>query len=116
MLFKVHLVATGISWQGLNQIVCALRFFYGLTLGEADVPERIPYAREPPKLPGVLSADEVVRFLLIRGEPEQPGGADHRLCGRAQASEVAGLRVLDVDSARGASFKSATAKARRTAM
>src|ERR1700691_503006 len=45
--FQVHLVSTGISWPGLNQIVCALRFFYGVTLGEAAVPERIPYAREP---------------------------------------------------------------------
>jgi hypothetical protein len=33
--FQVHLVSTGISWPGLNQIVCALRFFYGVTLGEA---------------------------------------------------------------------------------
>jgi site-specific recombinase XerD len=45
--FQVHLVSTGISWPGLNQIVCALRFFYGVTLGEALIPERIPYAREP---------------------------------------------------------------------
>jgi hypothetical protein len=29
----------------------------------ATVPERIAYAREPSKLPAVLSADEVVRFL-----------------------------------------------------
>jgi integrase/recombinase XerD len=29
----VHLVSTGISWPALNQIVCALRFFYGVTLG-----------------------------------------------------------------------------------
>ena len=27
--FQVHLVSTGISWPGLNQTVCALRFFYG---------------------------------------------------------------------------------------
>jgi hypothetical protein len=30
--FQVHLVAKGISWPGLNQIVCALRFFCGVTL------------------------------------------------------------------------------------
>src|ERR1700735_516129 len=45
--FQVHLVSTGVSWPGLNQIVCALRFFYGVTLGEAAVPERLPYARQP---------------------------------------------------------------------
>src|SRR5207342_2999659 len=33
--FQVHLVSIGISWPALNQIVCALRFFYGVTLGEA---------------------------------------------------------------------------------
>jgi site-specific recombinase XerD len=61
--FQVHLVATGISWPALNQIVCALGFFYGVTLSHAVIPERIAYAREPRKLPVVLSADEVVRFL-----------------------------------------------------
>jgi hypothetical protein len=57
------LVATGISWPALNQIVCALRFLYGVTLGQATVPERIAYARKPSKLPVVLTADEIVRFL-----------------------------------------------------
>src|SRR3954471_6086483 len=61
--FQVHLVSTGISWPSLNQIVCALCFFYGITLGIATLPERIPHAREPRKLPVVLSADEVVQFL-----------------------------------------------------
>ena len=31
--FQVHLVARGMSWPALNQTVCALRFFYGVTLG-----------------------------------------------------------------------------------
>ena len=79
--FQVHLVSTGISWPGLNQIVCALRFFYGVTLGEAAVPERIPYAREPRKLPIVLSADEVVRFLEAVSSSEEPRRADDSLCG-----------------------------------
>ena len=53
----------GSRWPALNQIVCALRFFYGVTLGQATVPERIAYAREPSKLSAVLSVNEVVRFL-----------------------------------------------------
>ena len=35
--FQVHLVSTGISWAALNQIVCALRFFYGVTLGQNEM-------------------------------------------------------------------------------
>ena len=61
--FQVHLVAGGMSWPALNQTVCALRFLYGVTLKQADLPERIPYARTPRKLPVVLGADEVVCFL-----------------------------------------------------
>jgi site-specific recombinase XerD len=61
--FQVHLIAGGISWPALNQTVCALRFLYGVTLRQADLPERIPYARTPRQLPVVLGADEVVRFL-----------------------------------------------------
>jgi hypothetical protein len=49
--FQVHLVATGISWPALNQIVCALRFFYGVTLGQdTDAPA------PPPAPPTVISA------------------------------------------------------------
>ncbi len=44
---QVHLVTTGISLPSLNQIVCAFRFFLGATLGQATIPKRIAYAREP---------------------------------------------------------------------
>ena len=68
--FQVHLVAGGISWPALNQTVCALRFLYGVTLKQPDLPERIPYARTPRKLPVVLGADEVVRFLEAVPSPK----------------------------------------------
>ena len=99
--FQVHLVSTGISWPALNQIVCALRFFYGVTLGEADVPERIPYAREPRKLPVVLSADEVVQFLEAVSSLKSRAALTTAYAAGLRASEVAGLRVEDIDSARG---------------
>ena len=30
--YQVHLTSQGIAWASLNQTVCALRFFYGVTL------------------------------------------------------------------------------------
>ena len=99
--FQVHLAGTGISWPGLNQIVCALRFFYGVTLRRTDIPELIPYAREPHKLPVVLSADEVVRFLqAVSGLKSRAALATAYAAG-LRAAEVASLRVADIDSARG---------------
>ena len=61
--YQLHLIAQQRSWSHINQVVCALRFFYGITLGWTDALERIVAAREPQKLPVVLSADEIVRFL-----------------------------------------------------
>src|SRR5271163_494944 len=60
---QVHLVSNGIAWASLNQVVCSLRFFYGVTLGCDAIAERIACVSKPRKLPAVLSADEVVRFL-----------------------------------------------------
>ncbi len=51
--YQVHLASKGVAWASLNQVVCALRFFYGVTMGEETIPERIAYAREPRKLPVV---------------------------------------------------------------
>src|SRR4029077_184842 len=98
--FQVHLVSTGISWPALNQTVCALRFFYGVTLGHGEIPERIPYAREPRKLPSVLSADEVVRFLEAVPSLKARTALTTAYAAGLRASEAVGLKVGDIDSGR----------------
>lgn len=98
--FQVHLVSSGISWAALNQTVCALRFFYGVTLGHGEIPERIPYAREPRKLPVVLSADEVVRFLEAVSSLKTRVALTTAYAAGLRSSEVVGLKVADIDSAR----------------
>ncbi|BBD36268.1 integrase [Aminobacter sp. Y103A] len=99
--FQVHLVSTGISWPALNQTVCALRFFYGVTLGHAEIPERIAYARAPRTLPVVLSADEVVRFLEAVPRLKTRTALTTAYAAGLRASETVGLKVGDIDSERG---------------
>ena len=98
--YQVQLVARGISWPALNQTVCALRFFYGVTLGQSELPERIPYAREPRKLPLVLSADEVVRFLEAVPGLKSRTALTTAYAAGLRASEAARLKVGDIDSGR----------------
>lgn len=101
--FQVYLVSQDISWPALNQTVCALRFFYGVTLNRAEIPERIACARTPRKLPTILSADEVVRFLeavpslkartaLTAAWLPVPQGCAPR--------QAVSLRIADIDSDR----------------
>lgn len=98
--FQVHLASKGVAWASLNQTVAALRFFYGVTLGLAEVPERIAYAREPRRLPVVLSADEVVRFLEAVPSLKARAALTTAYAAGLRVSEVIGLRVGDIDSGR----------------
>ena len=91
--FQVHLVAGGMSWPALNQTVCALGFLYGVTLRQADLPERIAYAREPQKLPVVLSAEEVVRFLEAVPSLKCRAALTTAYAAGLRASEVASLKA-----------------------
>jgi integrase/recombinase XerD len=98
--YQVHLVANGISWPALNQTVCALRFFYGVTLGHTEIPERIPYARNPRGLPEVLGADEVVRFLEAVPSLRTRTALTTAYAAGLRASETVGLKVANIDSSR----------------
>ena len=61
--YQLHLIAQQRSWSHINQVSCALRFFFGVTLGRSEAIERIVAGREPQTLPAVLNGDEIVRFL-----------------------------------------------------
>ena len=98
--FQVHLVSQGVSWPALNQTVCALRFFFGVTLDRAEIPERIVYARTPHKLPTILSADEVVRFLEAVPSLKARTALTTAYAAGLRASEAVSLKIADIDSAR----------------
>jgi hypothetical protein len=61
--YQLHLAGLGLSWSHINQVSCALRFFFGVTVGRPEAFDRIISAKEPKKLPVVLSGEEIVRFL-----------------------------------------------------
>ena len=98
--YQVHLASQGIAWATLNQTVAALRFFYGVTLGRPEIPERIAYAREPRRLPIVLSADEVVRFLEAVPSLKSRTALTTAYAAGLRVSEVVALKVADIDSGR----------------
>jgi integrase/recombinase XerD len=98
--FQVHLVSQGISWPALNQTVCALRFFYGVTLDRAEIPERIAYARTPRKLPTILSADEIVHLLEAVPSLKARTALTAAYAAGLRVSEAVSLKLADIDSDR----------------
>jgi site-specific recombinase XerD len=98
--YQVHLVSAGVSWGAFNQAVCALRFFFGVTLGRAAIVERIPYARKPQRLPVVLSAAEVTRFLTGVTNLKHRMALTTAYAAGLRVSEVVRLKIADIDSSR----------------
>ena len=65
-----------------------------------EIPERIAYAREPRKLPVILSADEVVRFLEAVPSLKTRTALTMAYAAGLRASEAVSLKVADIDSSR----------------
>jgi len=98
--YQVHLVAKQRSWPHINQVSCALRFFYGVTLDQPDIVPKIVSAREPQKLPVVLSADEIVTFLETVSGLRNRTALTTAYGAGLRVREVSRLKVGDIDSGR----------------
>ncbi len=98
--FQVHLASQGNAWSTVNQTVCALRFFYGVTLGRERMPKHLAYAHEPSKLPVVLSASEVARFLAAVPSVRSRAVLTTAYAAGLRVSEAVSLKITDVDSER----------------
>ena len=71
-----------------------------MTQCRSTIVDRIPFAREPRKLPTVLSADEVVRFLEAVSSLKARVALTTAYAAGLRVSEVAALKVADIDSSR----------------
>lgn len=99
--YQVYLVQEKqVSWCSFNQSVAALRFLYRCTLHEDWAIERIPYPRRGQKLPVVLSISEVLQFFHSINSIKHRAMLMTAYAAGLRVSEVACLRVPDIDSQR----------------
>jgi integrase/recombinase XerD len=99
--YLLHLVQERqASWNVYRQARCALQFFYRVTLGRDWVVARVACPKLPKRLPAVLSPDEMARFLDALDNPKHRARLMTAYAGGLRLSEVARLRVEDIDSAR----------------
>src|SRR5246127_5226198 len=98
--YQLHLVQQKYSWSHTNQVACALRFFYGITLGQKEAFERIIAGKAPEKLPPVLNSEEVVRFLQAVVGLRNRVALTTAYAAGLRIGEVARLKVTSIDSER----------------
>jgi len=98
--YQLHLLQKKVSWSTFNQSVCALRFFYGTTLGRKDYVKRLPYGKKPKRVPVVLSREEVLKFLQSILSRKQRMLLTTMYATGMRVGEAVQLRVADIDSRR----------------
>jgi site-specific recombinase XerD len=99
--FQVYLTTEKhVSAATLNVYTSALRFLYTVTLERDWNIRSITYAKTPKKLPDVLTQDEVIRLLAGIANLKHRAIVMTLYAAGLRVSEVAGLRVADIDSTR----------------
>jgi integrase/recombinase XerD len=98
--YQLHLFSRGLQPQTINQIMCALRFFFGTTMGMANVAEHIPLARRSDPLPAILSREQVAGFLKAIPNPKHRTAFATIYAAGLRVSELVALTAKDIDSDR----------------
>ena len=99
--WQLGLRERGLSFSTYNTHSCALRFFFRyVDVRGADLTTLVPFARRERKLPSILSQDEVRALLgALRNGRDRVMVTLAYACG-LRVSELASLRVADIDGAR----------------
>jgi len=98
--FQLHLLKQKAKFHTLQQLVCALRFLYRVTLERSWAVEKIPFPKKERHLPVVLSREEVLHLLRCVSNIKHRAILTTCYGGGLRVAEVAGLKVTDVDSSR----------------
>src|SRR6185369_15364134 len=91
---------SGVAVPSQNAVVTALRFFFTVMLAHGEVTGRMPFVREPRKLPVVLSPEEVARFLQAASGLKYRAALSVAYGAGLRANEVVSLKLADIDSKR----------------
>jgi len=98
--WQLHQREQGVQPPSFNSSVSALRFFLGVTLDRPDLARRLVVARQPQKLPTVLTPLEIQALLDAAPGPKAKAAMAVAYGAGLRASEVVNLRAGDIDSTR----------------
>jgi len=98
--YQLHLVSSGAGVPTINHAMTALRFLFAVTLRKPDIVIRLPFIREPRRLPVVLSPEEVARLLDAASGLKYKAALSVAYGAGLRASEIISLKIGDIDSAR----------------
>ena len=98
--FQLQLMQSGLAPGTVNSAMIGLRFFFRITLRRPEALDYIAMAREPQRLPVVMTPEEVASLLEAAPGPKWRAALSVAYGAGLRASEVVALKVGDIDSTR----------------
>lgn len=99
--YLLHLIQERrLAWSSCNVATNGLKFLYHVTLDRREVEFCIPRAKRPQRLPEIFSREEIERLLAGVSDPKQRTLLMLTYSAGLRVSEVAHLKVRDIDSGR----------------
>jgi integrase/recombinase XerD len=98
--FQLDLTNKGTSHITINATITALRFFFDVTVDNKDIVAKLSTVPVPRRLPIILSREEVSRLLEATHSLKYKAAFSVAYGACLLISEVAGLRISDIDSER----------------
>jgi integrase/recombinase XerD len=98
--YQLRLASIGAMVPTVNANATALRFFFKVTLKRSDLADEVVSAREPRRLPVVLSPEEVGRLLTSPTNIKHKAVLSPAYATGLRASEVVSLKLTDIDRER----------------
>ena len=91
----------GLNWRTIKLYVAGLRYYYQEVVGNVELAQQIPYPKEKPSLPVILSREELQK--VFDGCINYKHKVMFRLAysGGLRRSELANLKIKDIETSDG---------------
>ncbi len=98
--YQLHMVDSGKASSNINANLSGLRFFFEVTLDDANRLKRIKRVHQPRRIPQILSVEEVTCLLEAAGSLKSQAALSVAYGAGLRRNEVVHLKISDIDSDR----------------
>ncbi len=98
--YQLHMVNSGRASGNINAHLSGLRFFFEVTLDDANVLKKIKRVHQPRTIPQILSSEEVTELIEAAGSLKYQAALSIAYGAGLRRNEVVHVKVSDIDSDR----------------
>ena len=99
--YLLHLIEERkLAWSSCNIVAQGLKFFYRVTLKRSEAQFDIPRARQPQKLPKILSREEIAALIQNTANLKHSAILMSAYGAGLRLNEICHLKITDIDSDR----------------